>query len=120
VVYTALHDKIIRIDNAENDLNFSRNLDNEKNLKIKTILCYPLKNSEEKTIAVIELINKHEGLFTNEDEEFLALITNQISRLLSQSIENERIHLKYNRILLLMEVFYHFFIIFISFFKFIN
>lgn len=104
VVYAAINDKIIRIDNAQNDVIFSRNLDNEKNLKIKNILCYPIKNKDEKFFAVIELVNKHEGTFSNEDEDFLNLISSQISVLISQFIESERLALKLTKVTTLINV----------------
>jgi len=104
VVYTMMHDKIVRIDSAQNDLNFSRNLDNEKNIKIKNMLCYPIKNMEEKIFAVIELVNKHEGIFGNEDEDFLNLITNQIGSLILQFMESERSSLKFTKITTLINV----------------
>ena len=104
VVYAALNDKIIRIDNAQNDLSFSRNLDNEKNIKIKNMLCYPIKNKEEKFFAVIELVNKHEGTFTNEDEDFLNLIASQLSTLITYFIESERLAIKFTKVTTLINV----------------
>lgn len=87
-------------------MNFSRNLDHEKKIKIKNLLCYPIKNSDDKTFAIIELINKHDGVFNNEDEELLSLIVTHISTLLSQNIENEIFQLKNSKLMTLMKVFF--------------
>lgn len=116
VAYTALNDKIIRIDNTSEDFNFFRNVHNEKNLKIKNVLSYPIKNQEEKTFAVLELINKHDGRFTNEDEEFLALLSIQISNILQHFLEDEHMTQKYSHAQEFLKVinYYHrFYLIFI-------
>lgn len=95
VVYTALNDKVIRVDNVQEDMKFFRNLDGEKKMNMKTVLSYPIKNQEEKTFAVLELINKYEGRFTNEDEELLALISYQISNILHLFLEYENFQQNY-------------------------
>lgn len=104
VVYSASHDKVLRIDNPHHDANFSRNLDKEKNFLIKNVLCYPMKTADDKVFGVIELVNKHEGGFANEDEDFLNLISSQITVLLMQYIEGEKNGLRFNKLGALIKV----------------
>ncbi len=64
----------INIKDAYSDSRFNKNVDKETGYKTKTILCMPIKNIEQETIGVFQVLNKITGYFTEEDEDLLVTI----------------------------------------------
>ena len=50
---------------------FNQAVDQSTGDRTRTILCMPLKGADGEVIAVIQLINKATGAFTEEDEEMM-------------------------------------------------
>ena len=77
--------KLVNIADAYNDDRFNSAIDAASGYRTKTVLCYPIHNSRDEVIAVIQLINKLSGVsFSTSDEELIAAFCAQ----LAVSIEN--------------------------------
>ena len=64
----------INIKDAYSDSRFNKNIDKETGYRTKTILCMPIKNINQETIGVFQVLNKITGYFTEEDEDLLVTI----------------------------------------------
>jgi len=71
--------KSINIPHAYADLRFSPSFDVQTGFFTRSILCVPIVNKNGKTIGVTQVLNKHGGPFTTEDESRLRAFTAQIS-----------------------------------------
>ncbi len=83
----ALTGKPIRVDNAQQDARHFKQIDDDTGFLTKTILCVPLV-TREKIVGVIEVFNKKQGVFTDEDQVLLSSIANYAA----VAIENARLH----------------------------
>ncbi|MDI6744943.1 MAG: HD domain-containing protein [Thermodesulfovibrionales bacterium] len=81
----------VRIEDAKNDSRFDPQVDTMTGSEIKSLLCVPLK-VKAGTIGILELINKQNGVFTQEDEELLSYFADQaaISIARTQFMEDQR------------------------------
>lgn len=61
----------VNIPDAYEDPRFNQAVDMSTGYRTRTILCMPLKGADGNVIAVIQLINKATGVFTEEDEEMM-------------------------------------------------
>jgi len=61
----------INIGDTSSDWRFDGNLDDDAQFQHRSLLCMPIKDSDNKLIGVISLINKKTGLFTSNDESFV-------------------------------------------------
>ena len=75
----------INIKDAYSDSRFNKDIDKETGYRTKTILCMPIKNINQETIGVFQVLNKMTGYFTEEDEDLLVKIVYSACI----SIENE-------------------------------
>ena len=71
--------KSINIPHAYADLRFNPSFDTQTGYFTRSILCVPIINKQGKTIGVTQVLNKHGGPFTAEDESRLRAFTAQIS-----------------------------------------
>jgi adenylate cyclase len=71
--------KTINIPYAYADLRFNPAFDKKTNYFTRSILCVPVVNKEGRTIGVTQVLNKHGGPFTHEDEARLRAFTAQVS-----------------------------------------
>ena len=77
--------KLVNVPDAYLDTRFNRDIDLRSGYRTRSVLCFPIVNSRDEVIAVIQLINKADGLpFNRADEELLAAFCAQ----LAVSIEN--------------------------------
>mmetsp|Transcript_6328 Transcript_6328/g.12499 ORF Transcript_6328/g.12499 Transcript_6328/m.12499 type:complete len:404 (+) Transcript_6328:46-1257(+) len=63
--------EVVNIPDAYKDPRFNKDFDMKSGFHTKTILCLPIKNSDNDVVGVLQLINKLEGAFTRGDEELL-------------------------------------------------
>lgn len=77
------------VNDAEKDPRFSKKGDAVSNIKTKNILCAPLV-AENKTIGVIEIINKKNGEFADEDQFLCTALAN----IIAAAIDNAELHKK--------------------------
>lgn len=71
--------KTINIPHAYADLRFNPAFDKQTGFFTRSILCVPVVNKEHKIIGVTQVLNKHGGPFTHEDESRLKAFTAQVS-----------------------------------------
>jgi len=71
--------KAINIPYAYADLRFSPAFDKKTGFFTRSILCVPIVNKYGKTIGVTQVLNKHGGPFTSQDESRLRAFTAQIA-----------------------------------------
>jgi phosphoserine phosphatase RsbU/P len=87
----------IILEDAYNDPRFNPDYDKKSGYRTKTVLCTPMNNREGKMIGVFQIFNKKEGLFNDEDINFLdtlsvdACIAIENARLHAEALEKERI-----------------------------
>ena len=78
----------MNIKDASKDDRFNPEVDRRTNYTTENILCMPLKNKEGKILGVFQLLNKKNGTFTEQDEEFIDALSIQVS----SAIENARLY----------------------------
>lgn len=95
--YVAATGETINIPDAYADPRFNPEVDKKTGYHTKTILCMPMSNKDGKVIGVFQLLNKHHGVFTREDEDFIdalsihASIAIENAQLAQQMVSNERL-----------------------------
>lgn len=67
------------------DLRFNPAFDKQTGFFTRSILCVPIVNKDDKVIGVSQMLNKHGGVFTDEDEQRLKAFTAQIAIALENS-----------------------------------
>lgn len=83
--YVAQTGEILNIEDAQNDPRFDANIDKATGYKTRTMLCYPIRDREGAVTAVLQLLNKKEGVFNELDEEFLEALSVHIALALSNA-----------------------------------
>ena len=73
------NDEVVNIEDAYTDNRFNSDVDRKTGYLTRTILCMPVKSKGGGMIGVIQVINKHEGTFTSEDERSLRAFAAQAS-----------------------------------------
>ena len=71
--------KSVNIPYAYADLRFNPEFDRKTGFFTRSILCVPVVNKHGRTIGVTQVLNKHGGAFTDEDESRLRAFTAQVS-----------------------------------------
>lgn len=83
--WAALTGETVNIRDAYSDSRFNPEVDLRTGYQTRSILCMPVKNREGKVIAVIQAINKINGYFSADDEEFLRALSAQIQLAIENS-----------------------------------
>lgn len=96
--YVAATGDILNIVDAYLDPRFNPEFDKLTGYRTKTILCMPMRDKDDKIIGVFQLLNKKNGMFTQDDENFI----NALSIHAAIAIENARLY-EHERRRLLME-----------------
>jgi signal transduction histidine kinase len=87
----------VNIKDVYEDDRFNPEFDRKTGYRTKSMLCMPMTNKDEKIIGVFQLINKQNGVFTEEDEEFIGAFSTHASiavenaRLAQEMVANERL-----------------------------
>ncbi len=95
--FVAATGETINIPDAYADSRFNPEVDKSTGYRTKTILCMPMKNKDGKIIGVFQLLNRANGIFTKEDEEFIdalsihASIAIENAQLAQQMVQSERL-----------------------------
>lgn len=69
----------VNLEDAYTDERFNKEVDAQTGYCTKSVLCMPLYSREGSKLGVIQLLNKKDGVFTNEDETFLQTFGNHAS-----------------------------------------
>eukprot|EP00128_Syssomonas_multiformis_P009871 Colp12_sorted_trinity150504_noHs@16541 len=67
--YVAQTGEVVNVEDAYKDSRFNQQMDKETGFKTNTILCAPIKGSDNKYIGVAQLVNKIAGKFNKRDED---------------------------------------------------
>jgi sigma-B regulation protein RsbU (phosphoserine phosphatase) len=86
--YVAATGDTLNIPDAYFDPRFDPEFDRRTGYKTESILCMPMRNKERKIIGVFQLLNKHAGTFTEEDETIL----DALSVHAAIAVENARLY----------------------------
>lgn len=73
--WVAKSGEIINLSNAQDDERFKAEYDKISGYKTKSMICFPIKNKESKTIGVLQLLNSKEGEFSKLDESLLSALS---------------------------------------------
>ena len=69
----------INLPDAYADPRFNREVDERTGYRTRSLFCAPVHNRNGKRLGVVQLLNKKEGVFTEEDETFLKIFVNHAS-----------------------------------------
>ena len=69
--------EIINIPDAYQDSRFNPEFDRRTGYRTRSILCVPLRNMQGDIIGAVQVLNKREGVFTNDDEALLTALASQ-------------------------------------------
>ena len=73
--YAAKQGEIINIKDVKKDSRFNSAFDSQSGYHTVNMICFPIKNIEQKVVGVLQLLNNREGEFTERDEKFLAALS---------------------------------------------
>ncbi len=96
--HVALTGETVNIRDAYQDPRFSPDVDRRTGYHTRTILCMPLRNEKSEIVGVMQVLNKKEGVFTEEDEQLLDALGSQTTIALENSrlFEEVRFMKNYN------------------------
>ncbi|MBI4493956.1 MAG: GAF domain-containing protein [Chloroflexi bacterium] len=72
--HVATTGETLNIPDAYADPRFNQEVDRQTGYRTRTILCMPIRDVSGEIIAVIEVLNRQDGVFTPEDEALLAAV----------------------------------------------
>ncbi len=107
--YVAETGKVINIADAYNDERFDPATDKRTGYRTRSILCMRVwephaAGEERRVIAVIQVLNKREGHFTEEDEALLEALSSQVAISIANARLYQRLEQKYRELDLLYEL----------------
>jgi K+-sensing histidine kinase KdpD len=95
--YVAQTGETINIPDAYKDARFNPDIDKRTGYRTRNVLCMPMKHKDGKIIGVFQFLNKKEGAFRSEDEQFIdafsahASIAIENARLAQEMVQSERL-----------------------------
>jgi adenylate cyclase len=89
--------QVLNIKDAYKDSRFNPEVDRKTGYYTRTMVCIPVKNEQGKTIGAIQALNKKDGPFTEEDEEFLLALGAQAAIALENAGLNEELRKRIER-----------------------
>jgi signal transduction histidine kinase len=87
--WVAATGKSINVRDAYDDPRFNPAVDDETGFRTRNVLCQPVRNQEGHIIGVVQVLNRHSGDFTSQDENLLSAIASQTA----VAIENSKLYL---------------------------
>ncbi|MGB0592150.1 MAG: GAF domain-containing protein [Myxococcota bacterium] len=81
--------RTVNVKDAYKDARFDSSFDEKTGFRTRSVLCAPLRDSQQRIIGVIQVLNKRSDYFTPADEDLLAAIAAQAAI----SIHNSRLYL---------------------------
>jgi signal transduction histidine kinase/CRP-like cAMP-binding protein len=95
--YVAETGETVNIRDAYADPRFNPEIDKKSGYKTQTVLCAPMRDKEGKILGAFQFLNKIAGVFTDEDESFIAAFSVHASialnnaRLVRETVQSERL-----------------------------
>ncbi|HSC77588.1 MAG TPA: SpoIIE family protein phosphatase, partial [Candidatus Acidoferrales bacterium] len=80
--------EVINLPDAYTDSRFDREFDQRFSYRTRSLLCLPIKDRAGKNVGVLQLLNKQDGAFTDDDIDFLR----SLSVHCAVALENARLH----------------------------
>jgi len=84
--WVAANGRTVNVKDAYKDQRFDGSFDAKTGFRTGSVLCSPLKDSQQRIIGVIQVLNKRDGYFTPADEALLAAIAAQAAISLHNSL----------------------------------
>lgn len=104
VGWVAQHEQVVNIAEAYADARFNPEVDHQTGYHTKTILCGPVKNLQGEVIGVLQVINKHTGQFTHEDETLFRGLVYQTAIAVENFHLYQRIITSHEKMAILLDV----------------
>ncbi|MGH9815889.1 MAG: PP2C family protein-serine/threonine phosphatase [Candidatus Acidiferrales bacterium] len=86
--WVAREGQTVNLRDAYEDLRFEPEVDKRLGYRTRTLLCLPIRNKDNAVIGVLQLLNKRSGVFTAQDEGFLAALSDHVAL----ALENAQLH----------------------------
>jgi len=80
--------EIVLIPDAYADPRFNPDVDKRTGYRTRSILCLPIRNKAGRITATLQLLNKKQGVFTQEDADFLLTLSGHMAL----ALENAQLH----------------------------
>lgn len=80
--------EVVNLEDAYADPRFDRTFDERFNYRTRSLLCLPICDKLQKTVGVLQLLNKRDTIFTEHDIEFLQALSIHAAL----ALENARLH----------------------------
>ena len=87
--WVAAHGRSVNVKDAYRDARFDAAIDLTTGYRTRSILCHPLRNTQQRIVGVLQALNKAEGYFTPADEGLLGAIASQAA----VCIQNSKLYL---------------------------
>ena len=81
--------EVILLQEAYADPRFDRSMDERSGFHTRSVLCVPIRNQAGKVVGVLQLLNKREGRFDEQDLSFLRALSDHMAI----AMENAMLHL---------------------------
>ena len=105
VGWVAEHNKMLNIRDAYQDDRFNQAIDKKTGYRTRTILCGPVNSIDNTTtIGVIQVINKHNGIFTKEDESLFRAFSHQAAVAVENFSMYRKMIASHERMAILLEI----------------
>ncbi|MCP5153255.1 MAG: GAF domain-containing protein [Ectothiorhodospiraceae bacterium] len=65
------HNDLANVEEAYGDARFNADVDRRTGYRTRTVLCAPVRGSAGRVLGAVQVINKHVGVFTEDDESLL-------------------------------------------------
>lgn len=83
--YVARSGSFVNVPYCEDDARFSNAIDNTTGYETRSMLAGPLHNADGRLIGVVQVLNKKEGIFDDDDQRLLARLAGQAAVLLERT-----------------------------------
>ena len=80
--------QVVNLRDAYADSRFNPSVDRTTGYHTQTLLCVPMRNSRGDVVGVLQLLNKHDGVFDDDDEDLLQVLGGQAA----SAVENALLH----------------------------
>lgn len=97
------HDESISVNDAYSDERYNRIIDKITGFKTRGVLCVPLKTINNQIIGVIQMLNKMDGEFTDNDIQLVKALTEQAAHAIQNKLIIERIEAGHKKELAFLE-----------------
>ncbi|MGD8858369.1 MAG: GAF domain-containing sensor histidine kinase [Myxococcales bacterium] len=83
--WVAKNGRALNVKDAYQDVRFDSGWDRTAGYRTTSALCVPVKNHHGRTVGVLEVVNRHDGYFTLDDESMLSALASQVAVALENS-----------------------------------